>query len=257
MRAAVPGAHAALAAVDIALHDLAGRRAGLPLWRMLGADLSRMPLTSFSIGIDTIPAMVEKVRAAAAYPILKIKVGGDDDRAVIEAIRAITDKPLYVDANEGWTDRTRAVELIRWMEGMGVVLVEQPMAAADLDSARYVRDRVGVPIVADEAVLAEPDIEHVASACDGINIKLQKAGGLLMARRMIDRARAAGLKVMIGCMIESSIGITAAAHLAPLADWADLDGNLLLADDPFAGAIVQAGRIALPPGPGLGVEGTW
>jgi len=257
VQAAVPAAHAARAAVDIALHDLAGRCSGQPVWRMLGADAPRLPLTSFSIGLDTIPAMQQKVREAADYAILKIKIGRDDDRALLEGIRAVTDKPLYVDANEGWKDREQAVAMIRWMEGMGVVLVEQPMAAADLDSARFIRDRVSLPIIADEAVLTEADIAPLVGACDGINIKLQKAGGLRMARRMIDTARALGLKVMLGCMIETSIGITAAAHLAPLADWADLDGNLLIDNDPFRGATVQAGRLVLPPGPGLGLEGAW
>ena len=257
MNATVPAAHAARAAVDIALHDLAGRRTGQPVWRMLGADGTRLPLTSFSIGIDTIPAMQQKVREANDYPILKIKVGRDDDRAILEGIRAVTNKPLYVDANEGWKDRAQAVAMIRWMEGMGVVLVEQPMAAADLDSARYIRDHVSLPIIADEAVLSGADMAMLAGACDGINIKLQKAGGLRMARRMVDTARSLGLKVMLGCMIETSIGITAAAHLAPLVDWADLDGNLLIANDPFRGVTVKAGRLVLPPGPGLGVEGAW
>jgi L-Ala-D/L-Glu epimerase / N-acetyl-D-glutamate racemase len=257
LHAAAPAGHAARAAIDIALHDLAGRRAGQPLWRMLGADPSRMPLTSYSIGLDTLPAMQEKVRAAAGRPILKVKLGRDDDRAVIEAIRAVTDKPLYVDANEAWRDREQAVALIRWLAGMGVVLVEQPVPAADNGAARFIRERVSVPIVADEAVLTETDIAAAADAYDGINIKLQKAGGIAMARRMIDRARALGLKVMIGCMIETSIGITAAAHLAPLCDWADLDGNLLIDNDPFVGATVEGGRILLPSGPGLGVAGAW
>jgi L-alanine-DL-glutamate epimerase-like enolase superfamily enzyme len=257
VHAAEPLAHAALAAIDIALHDLAGRRSGRPLWAILGSDPARMPLTSFSIGLDTIPAMQEKVRDAGDRPIFKIKIGRDDDRAVIEAIRAVTDRPLYVDANEAWTDRDQAVSLIRWMEGMGVVLVEQPMAATDIDSARYIRDRVSLPIVADEAAVAEADLATVATAYDGVNVKLQKAGGIAPARLMIDRARVMGLKVMIGCMIETSIGITAAAHLAPLCDWADLDGNLLIARDPFRGATVEGGRIVLPPGPGLGVEGAW
>jgi L-Ala-D/L-Glu epimerase / N-acetyl-D-glutamate racemase len=253
----LPAAHAAKAAVDIALHDLAGRIAGAPLWRLLGIDRGRMPPTSYSIGLDSVAAMQEKVREAAAYSILKIKVGRDDDRDIIEAIRAVTDKPLYVDANEAWTDRARALEMIRWMEGMGVVLVEQPMPAADRDGNRWLHERAGLPIVADEAVLTEEDLEPLAGACAGVNIKLQKAGGLRMALRMIARARALGLKVMIGCMIETSIGITAAAHIAPLADWADLDGNLLLADDPFRGARVAEGRLVLPDGPGLGVEGGW
>ncbi len=164
---------------------------------------------------------------------------------------------MYVDANEGWQDAARAVAMIKWMEGMGVVLVEQPLPAADLAGARYVRERVDLPIFADEAALAPHDIPRLAGAFDGVNIKLQKSGGLRMARRMIDAARGAGLQVMLGCMIETSIGITAAAHLSPLADIADLDGNLLIADDPFQGVLVQDGRLILPDRPGLGLLGAW
>jgi len=254
IEAALPGRHAAKAAVDIALHDLHGRLTGTPLWRLLGADPAQAPRTSFSIGLDTIPVMQAKVREAAAFPILKIKVGGPNDRATLEAIRRVTDKPLYVDANEGWTDRNQAIEMIRWMEGIGVVLIEQPLPAADLDGAKAVRDAVSMPIFADEAVLTADDIPPLAAAYDGINIKLQKAGGLRMARRMVHVARSLKMQVMIGCMIETSIGITAAAHLAPLVDHADLDGNLLVADDPFRGVMVRDGRLVLPEGPGLGVE---
>jgi L-alanine-DL-glutamate epimerase-like enolase superfamily enzyme len=257
VEAAVPASHAAKAAIDIALHDLAARRAGQPLWRFLGADPARMPQTSFSIGIDAIPAMQDKVREAAAYPILKIKVGLAADRAILEGIREVTDKPLYVDANEGWEDPRLAIEMIRFMEGMGVALVEQPLPAADLDGARRVRDAVAMPIFADEAALAPADIPRIKDAYDGINIKLQKSGGLRMARRMVDAARGLGMKVMLGCMIETSVGITAAAHLAPLADYADLDGNLLITNDPFRGVTVKDGRLVLPDGPGLGVEGAW
>jgi L-alanine-DL-glutamate epimerase-like enolase superfamily enzyme len=257
VEAAVPDNQAAKAAIDIALHDLAARRTGEPLWRLLGADPAKMPRTSFSIGIDAIPAMQDKVREAAAYPILKIKVGLADDRAILEGIRAVTDKPLYVDANEGWKDPRQAIEMIRFMEGMGVVLLEQPLPAADLAGARRVRDAVTLPIFADEAVLAAGDIPRLKDAYDGINIKLQKSGGLRMARRMVDAARGLGMKVMIGCMIETSVGITAAAHLAPLADHADLDGNLLISNDPCHGATVKEGRLVLPDGPGLGVEDAW
>jgi L-alanine-DL-glutamate epimerase-like enolase superfamily enzyme len=252
---AAPADHAARAAVDIALHDLAAQREGVPLWRLLGADPSVMPRTSFSIGLDAIPVMQEKVREAAAFPILKVKLGSADDRAVIEGIRAVTDKPLYVDANEGWRDPAQAIAMIDWLAGMGVVLVEQPLPAADLPGARRVRAGARLPIFADEAVLDTSDLARIHDSYDGINIKLQKSGGLRPARRMLEAARERGMQVMIGCMIETSIGITAAAHLAPLADRADLDGNLLLAADPFRGAVVRDGRLVLPDRPGLGVEG--
>ncbi|HEU4400936.1 MAG TPA: dipeptide epimerase [Candidatus Polarisedimenticolia bacterium] len=257
MHKVLDGNHAAKAAIDIALHDWVGRKEKVPLCVKFGADPAKAPLTSMSIGIDEIPAMQEKVREAADFRILKIKVGLENDREILEGIRKVTDKPLYVDANEGWKDPKRAVEMIKWMEGLGVVLLEQPLPAADLDGAKYVRDRVDMPIFADEAVLTVDDIEPLASAFDGINVKLQKSGGLRMARLMIDRARALKMKVMLGCMIETSIGITAAAHLSPLVDHADLDGNLLIANDPFRGVVVRDGRLVLPDRPGLGVEGSW
>ncbi len=257
MEAALPGHRAARAAIDIALHDWIGKRDGLPLYRMLGADPARTPRTSFSIGIDSVPVMQQKVREASDFAILKIKVGRDGDRAILEGVRAVTDKPLYVDANEGWSDPGRAIEMIRWMEGVGVVLVEQPLPAADLDGAKRVRDGVDLPILADEACLGLEDIPRLATAYDGINIKLQKSGGVRAARRMIEAARALKMRVMVGCMIETSIGITAAAHLSPLADDADLDGHLLIADDPFRGAMLQNGRLVPPDRPGLGLEGAW
>jgi L-alanine-DL-glutamate epimerase-like enolase superfamily enzyme len=253
----LPGNRAAKAAIDIALHDRAGRAAGIPLWKLLGSDPKKAPLTSFSIGLDRVPAMQDKVREAARFPILKIKAGRGDDREILEGIRAVTDRPLYVDANEGWMDRERAVEMIQTMQGMGVVLVEQPLPASDLDGAKYVRDRVDLPIFADEACLTVDDIEPLKDAFDGINVKLQKSGGIRAALRMIEKARALGMKVMLGCMIETSVGITAAAHLSPLVDHADLDGNLLIDNDPFRGATVKDGRLVLPDRPGLGLEGTW
>jgi L-alanine-DL-glutamate epimerase-like enolase superfamily enzyme len=253
----LPGNRAAKAAIDIALHDWIGRQRGVPLHRLFGADPRAAPLTSFSIGIDAVPAMQERAREAVGFGILKIKVGRENGRAILEGIRKVTDRPLCVDANEGWEDARQAVEMIRWMEGMGVVLVEQPLPAGDLDGAKQVRDRVDMPIFADEACLTLRDIPPLAAAFDGINVKIQKAGGLRMARRMIEEARGLKMKVMIGCMIETSIGITAAAHLSPLADHADLDGNLLISNDPFRGAVVRDGRLALPDRPGLGVEGAW
>ena len=253
--AALPGGNSAKASIDIALHDWAGRREGVPLWRRFGADPGKAPLTSMSIGLDDVEVMQEKVREAAGFQVFKIKAGLADDRRIIEGIRRVTGRPLYVDANEAWTDPDRAVEMIRWLAGMGVVLVEQPLPASDLEGAKRVRDRVDLPILADEAVLTVDDIAPLAQAYDGINLKVQKSGGLRMARRMIDAARSLGMKVMLGCMIETSIGITAAAHLSPLVDFADLDGNLLLADDPFRGVLVQAGRLVLTDRPGLGIEG--
>ena len=253
--AALPGRGSAKASIDIALHDWAGRRDGTPLWRRFGADPSKTPITSMSIGLDEVEIMQEKVREAAGFRVLKIKAGAADDRKAIEAVRRVTGVPLYVDANEAWTDPRRAVEMIRWLAGMGVVLVEQPLPASDRDGAKRVRDRVDLPIIADEAVLTVEDIAPLAQAYDGINVKVQKSGGLRAARRMIAAARSLGMKVMLGCMIETSIGITAAAHLSPLVDFADLDGNLLLADDPFRGVLVQAGRLVLTDRPGLGIEG--
>jgi L-Ala-D/L-Glu epimerase len=250
----LPEGHAARASLDIALHDWIGKRRGIPLWRMLGADPGRASRTSMSIGIDEVPVMQEKIREAEGFEILKVKLGTARDREILAGVRAVTDRPLYVDANEGWTDEERAVEQIRFMEGMGVVLVEQPLPAKDLEAAKRVRDRVALPLITDEAVLTIEDIEPLAQAYDGINVKLQKAGGLRVAVRMIEKARALGLKVMLGCMIETSVGVTAAAHLASLADYVDLDGHLLISNDPFRGVAVQRGRLVLPDGPGLGVE---
>ncbi len=253
----LPANRAAKAALDIAIHDLMARRAGVPLCAMLGADPEKAPRTSFSIGMDDLAVMQSKVREASEFPILKVKVGAENARETLEGIRAVTDRPLYVDANEGFPERRRAVELARWMTSIGVVLLEQPFPAADLESTRHLRDSVDLPILADEAVVTVEDLPGAAEAFDGVNVKLQKSGGLRPARRLIDAARARGMSVMIGCMIETSIGITAAAHLSPFADYADLDGNLLIANDPFTGVTVSDGRLILPGLPGLGVSGAW
>ncbi|HPY51699.1 MAG TPA: enolase C-terminal domain-like protein, partial [Sedimentisphaerales bacterium] len=169
------------------------------------------------------------------------------------AVRDVTNCPLRVDANEGWRDRQTALDKIRWLQDLGVELIEQPMPAGMLEETAWLRDRVDIPIIADEAVKRAADIPELAQAYDGINIKLMKSGGIQEALRMIHVARALGLKIMLGCMIASSVSITAAAHLSPLIDYADLDGNLLIADDPFAGVTVGHGRLVLPAGPGLGV----
>lgn len=250
---ALPGNHAAKAALDIALYDLAGKRLGVPLYRMLGVDPARMPITSFSIGIDNPETMAQKVREAEPYPILKIKFGAQSVRETFGAVRSATTKTVRVDANEAWGPQ-EALEHIEWLAARGVELVEQPLPAADVEGAKWLRQRSPLPLVADEALMMASDVPKLAEGYHGINVKLQKCGGIREALRIIETARSCGLKVMLGCMVETSVGIAAAAHLGPLVDWLDLDGNLLLAADPFRGHPVVDGHIRLGEGPGLGVE---
>ena len=249
---ASPADAAARVALSEALHDLGGKRLGAPLWKLWGLDPERAPLSSFTIGLDTPERVRAKVREAASYPILKIKVGTPDDAAVLGAVREVTDKPLRVDANAGWTVQ-EALAHLPLLEEMRVELIEQPVAADDLAGLAAVHRASRIPIVADESCRVAADIPRLAGAVDGINIKLAKCGSLREALRMVEAARAHRLSVMVGCMIETSLGITAAAHLAPLLDLADLDGAALLERDPFAGATIDEGRIVLPTGPGLGV----
>ncbi len=249
----VEGQYAAKAAIDLALMDWVGQKLGVPLYRYFGLDPRDTPVTSFSIGIDNPETTRQKVKEAADFPVLKIKVGLATDEATIEAVRSVTKKPLRVDANEGWKNKEEAVRKINWLESQGVEFVEQPMPASMLDDIRWVRGKVHIPIIADEACLHPWDIPRLKDSFDGINIKLMKCGGMLEACRMIQIARSLKLKVMLGCMIESSIGIAAAAHLSHLADYADLDGNLLIANDPYRGVKVEKGKLILPDRPGLGV----
>ncbi len=245
----------AKAALDIALMDWIGKAFNLPLYKLWGLDTAKAPLTSFSIGIDTAEVIKQKVREAEPYPILKIKVGTDRDREIINAVRSVTDKPIRVDANEGWKTKEEALEKIKWLIDQGVEFIEQPMPASMLEETAWLRDKVSIPIIADEAVKTASDIPRLATAYDGINIKLMKAGGLQEALRMIGMAKSLGMKIMLGCMIESSVAISAAAHLAPLVDYADLDGNLLIKNDPFTGVKVDHGKFIYNDKPGLGVEG--
>src|SRR5438132_6024417 len=245
---------AARAALSAALHDLVGKRLGQPLWRIWGLDPNKTPVTSFTIGIDTPEKMREKVDEAAPYPILKIKLGTDRDEELLRTIRDATDKPIRVDANAGWTV-AKALAMLPLLKEFGVELLEQPLPPEDLDGLARVRAAAGtLPVVVDESCLVARDIPRVAEAADGINIKLAKCGSLREALRMIATARALGMLVMVGCMIESSLGITPAAHFTPLMDAADLDGAALTVDDPFVGATIDGGRIRLPTGPGLGVR---
>ncbi len=249
----VEGEWAAKAAIDIALMDWVGQKLGVPLYRYFGLDARDAPLTTFSIGIDTPEITRQKVREAEPFPVLKIKVGLDTDEATIAAVRQVTKKPLRVDANEGWKTREEAVRKINWLESQGVEFVEQPMPAAMLEETRWVRGRVHIPIIADEACLRPADVPKLANSFDGVNIKLDKTGGLLEAWRMIQIAQALGMKTMLGCMVSSSVSVTAAAHLSPLVDYADLDGNLLIANDPYSGVKVEQGKLILPDRPGLGL----
>jgi len=250
----VEGQNAAKAAIDIALMDWFGQKLGVPLYSYFGLDAADAPLTTFSIGIDNPEVTRQKVREAAAFPVLKIKVGLATDEATIEAVRSVTRKPLRVDANEGWKDKEEAVRKINWLESQGVEFIEQPMPADMIDETRWVRSRVHIPVIADESCVHPADIPKLAGAFDGINVKLDKAGGILEAYRMIQIAKSLRMKTMLGCMVSSSVSVTAAAHLSPLVDYADLDGNLLIANDPYSGVTVRDGKLILPDRPGLGLK---
>jgi len=248
------GQYAAQAALDIALMDWVGQKLGIPLYRYFGLDPNAAPITTFSIGIDTPEITRQKVREAESFPVLKIKVGLDTDEATIAAVRSVTRKPLRVDANEGWKNKEEAVRKINWLATQGVEFVEQPMPAQMLEETRWVRERVHLPLIADEACQHASDIPKLVDIFDGLNVKLDKSGGILEAYKMIQVARALGLRTMLGCMVSSSVSVTAAAHLSPLVDYADLDGNLLIANDPFRGVQVKDGKLLLPDGPGLGLR---
>ena len=245
---------AAKAAVDMAVYDLLGKQLGVPIYRLLGLDPARTPRTSFTIGIDTPEIMARKAAEARDYPILKVKVGTPRDHENLTAIREQRpDAVIRVDANEAWT-RKEAVERITELAEFDLEFVEQPLVGTDLEGIGYVRDAVSLPIIVDESCIVPADVPRVAPYVDGINIKLMKCGGLYPALQMIHLARAHHLKIMMGCMVESSIAITAAAHLSPLIDYADLDGNLLIDDDPYRGVTVERGKLVLPDAPGLGLQ---
>jgi L-alanine-DL-glutamate epimerase-like enolase superfamily enzyme len=244
----------ARAAVSAALHDLVGKRLGVPLWKLWGLDPAASPPTSFTIGIaPDEPTLRSRVEEAAQYPVLKIKLGTSWDERVMRIVREMAPKKiLRVDANAAWTPKS-ALRMIPILQELGVEFVEQPLPPHDLEGLKFVRDRSALPIIADESCLVASDIPRLAGIVDGINIKLAKCGGLREALAMIATARAHDMLVMAGCMIESSLGITAAAHFAPLLDCADFDGAALVTNDPYRGATIEGGVIRLPEGPGLGV----
>ena len=241
-------------AISAALHDLAGKKLGVPVYKLWGLDPARAPLSSFTIAIAASDAELrERIGQAAEYPVLKIKLGTDRDEHIIRTVRdAAPDKILRVDANAAWNPK-HALRMIEILRELGVEYVEQPLPPHDIDGLRFVRERSSLPVIADESCVVAADIPRLVGAVDGINIKLAKCGSLREAVRMVAVARAHHLQVMVGCMIESSIGITAAAHLAPLVDIVDLDGAALLANDPFEGATIHGGQLTLPTAPGLGV----
>jgi L-alanine-DL-glutamate epimerase-like enolase superfamily enzyme len=250
-----PAEHAAKAALDMALLDWVGKKLGVPVWKLLGLNRDGALRTTYSIGIDEVPVMQEKIRAYPDFGVYKIKVGTKDDRKIIEGIRAVTSKPLRVDANEGWKTKEEALENIDWMAGQGIEYVEQPMPAEMLEDYAWLKERSKLPLYADESLMKASDIPRLAPYFDGLNIKLMKCGGIQEAVRMAAMARALGLKLMIGCMVETSLAISAAAALTPLFDHADLDGNLLISNDPFRGVRTVKDLLVLNEKPGLGVDG--
>lgn len=249
-----PGNHAAKAAVDIALHDLVGKMIGQPCYRIWGLDKEKTPNTSFTIGIDKPDVVRGKVKEASGFRILKVKLGQGNDREMIETVRSVTDLPVCVDVNQGWKDKNEALDMINWLSGKGVVFVEQPMPKEQVSDIAWLTSKSPVPIMADEAVQTLADLKDIQGVYSGINIKLMKCGGLRQAYVMAKMARAVGMKVMIGCMTETSCAVSAAAQLSPLADWADLDGNLLIDNDVYKGIEISNGKIMLNDLPGIGIK---
>lgn len=250
----MPGNYAAKASIDIALHDLAGKLVGEPCYRLFGLNPAKTPFTSYTIGLDTPEIVKQKVEEAEPYSILKVKLGRDNDREMIEVIRSVTDKPLCVDVNEGWTDKNQALEMAHWLKDQGVIFLEQPMPGEKKDELAWLTQNSPLPVVGDEAIQNADDLLNSKDVYSGVNIKLMKCGGLNSAVKMIHIARALNMKVMIGCMTETSCAVTAAAQLSPLVDWCDLDGNLLISNDPFDGLKIIDGKVTLPERPGIGVE---
>ena len=251
--ALLKGNPSARAALSAALHDMVGKRLGIPVWKLWGLDPAKAPKSTFTIGLDTVAQMQAKVKEAEQYPILKIKLGTDHDIAILQGLRKVTKKELRVDANCGWSVK-QAVQMLPVLEEFGVTVLEQPLDPRDIEGLGVIRRQSSLPIIADESCLVAADIPRLVGKVDGINIKLAKCGSLREALRMIHVARANDLMVMVGCMIESSLAITSAAHVSPLVDIVDLDGAALLANDPFIGATITNGQVTLPEGPGLGVR---
>lgn len=254
MDSVAPNDRAAKASIDIALHDLVGKIMGQPWYKIWGLSPEKSPNTSFTIGIDTAEVVRKKVEETAPYKVIKVKMGLDNDKELVEIIRSMTDKPICVDANQGWNDKEKALEMCFWLAERNCLFVEQPMPKEMIDETAWVRERSPLPIIADEFLQRLPDIARAKGVYDGINIKLMKSTGMHEAYKMAVQARAQDMKVMLGCMTETSCAVTAAGQLAPMVDWADLDGNLLIANDIFDGIKIVDGQVVVPADrPGIGV----
>jgi L-Ala-D/L-Glu epimerase len=249
-----PGNTAAKASVDIALHDLVGKILGQPWYRIWGYDPAKTPNTSFTIGIDTPDVVKQKTQEASPYKVLKVKLGKGTDKEMIEAVRSITDKPLYVDVNQGWKDKQYALDMAHWLKEKGILFIEQPMPKEMTDDIAWLTAHSPLPILADEAVQRYSDLIKLHGAYSGVNIKLMKSTGLREAHKMLEFAKTVGMKTMIGCMTETSCAVSAAAHLSPITDFADLDGQLLIKNDVFDGMKIIEGKVTLNEKPGIGIE---
>lgn len=255
MDSVAPNNRAAKASVDIALHDLTGKIMGQPWYKIWGLNPDKTPNTSFTISYDADPKeMAAKIDETAPFKVVKIKMGLNHDKEITEAFRRRSNVPICVDANQGWTDKQKALEMCNWLAERGCLFVEQPMPKEMFEETAWLRERSPLPIIADEYLQRLPDVRRASEAYDGINIKLMKSTGMHEAYQMAVLARALGMKVMLGCMTETSCAVTAAAQLSPLVDWADLDGNLLIANDRFDGIKIVDGKVTIPDRPGIGVE---
>lgn len=248
-----PGNYAAKASLDIALHDLVGKIIGQPWYRIWGLNPEKAPCTSFTIGDDTSEVVREKVAEAEPYKILKVKLGLGNDKNIIETIRSVSDKPIGVDVNQGWTDKNYALEMAHWLKEQNVIYLEQPMPKTMAEETGWLTQNSPLPVIADEAFQTKDDLFKVKDFYDGINIKLMKCGGMSAGYKLAVMARAMGMRIMVGCMTETSCAISAAAQFSPLVDWVDLDGNLLISNDIYDGVTVEDGRITLKDRPGIGI----
>jgi L-Ala-D/L-Glu epimerase / N-acetyl-D-glutamate racemase len=251
------GSRAARSAIDQALHDLWGKKLGQPLYKLFGLNPNQLPLTSFTIGIDE-PEIMAKQAKASGLPILKIKLGSEKDEQILTAIRKVTDAMLFADVNAGWS-REQALKMIPRLKDYNLELLEQPLAVADVEGYFWLKEKlrtqkIDIPIFADETAKTSHDVVKLAGAIDGVVVKTMKSEGVREALRMIHTARAHDMKIMLSCMVETSVGVTAAAHLAPLCDYADLDGPLLIRNDPYHGISYEGAKFTLPDRPGIGVE---
>lgn len=249
-----PHNRAAKASIDIALHDLMGKIVQKPLYEVWGINPKNAPFTSYTIGIDKPEIIKEKTLEANHYKVLKVKLGSTHDKAIIKSIRSITQAPLYVDANQGWKDKYQALDTIHWLHEEGIELIEQPMPKEQIEDMAWLTAQSPIPTIADESCQRLDDIPNLKGVYSGINIKLMKSTGLYEAKKMLVEARKQNMKVMLGCMTETSCAISAAAQLSPLVDWADLDGNLLITNDVFEGVKIVEGKIKLNQLPGIGVR---